>query len=166
MRSTVEVTIGCLPKYLYDNISITDIVTMSLLYAGPIGEVFRINVFANGCRVCSFERDAIKNRFMLHVILGKTMELQGKTVSVEILGSTGGIATQVFNQAIQCNNNEETLVEIAKGKNYEDQSDNDKLLEVDRYIKIKELAKYYYSNSADTDFDITSNVKFVGGIIW
>ena len=100
-RSAYKQLFGCISQYSIWDMTIAEEAVLTIRYTGPVSETLTIRYFIDGILEKSFQRDTTKNTFLLHVLLGKTIFLAEKIVSVEIATSRSPIPVQIYREKIE-----------------------------------------------------------------
>lgn len=144
-RNSCKQIFVCIPNFTVHDLSIGDEAILSLRYSGPVSETLTVRYFIDGELQKSFMRDAIKNSFLLHVLLGNLKNLNGKRVSVEIASSTSYMPVSVFDEVIAIDEaNENDNFEEKEAAVNSVKQEKKKAICCSDLVYMKSISEYYY----------------------
>lgn len=88
---------ACNPQYTMWGLSAKENVVITIRYTGPVDEELVIRCFVEDKLIKTESREAKKNKFLLHVVIGKTIDLANRKITVDICNARAGIPTNVYN---------------------------------------------------------------------
>ena len=132
--------ITCNTIYKYKDITLNDDAVITFQYNGPISENLVIRYFIDGIHEKNIYKEIFKNNFLIHVFLGKTMELNGKHVSVDVRNESVNVPTSIYDEFISIS---ESLLSVKKT------TDNESLggLELEplnKYVLVEKLGEVFF----------------------